>query len=347
MKAKRLLPLLLAAAMGASILTGCNNIKADAVGATLNGEEISLGFMNFMARFQQAMYDGYYGAMFGTDFWSKDLFGTGSDMVTTVKKQVTDSIEELYLLEDHMKDYKVEITKEEQKAIDEAAKKFMSDNTKKAIEQMGATEEYVKEMLRLNTIQSKMSKAIGAEVDTKVSDEEAAQKTFSYVKISKKTTTDEKGNSVEYTEEEQKALKSKVENFAKSAQEDFDKAAEKEEYTVSEYSYGSDEEEFAEAVISQADEMKDGEISGVIEDDDNYYVIRMDSTFDKEETDKKKEEIVEKRKSDHYTEVCDGYKKDAKYKVNKSEWKKVNFDDLFTLKQEKTDAANEGASDGE
>ena len=105
MKAKRLVPLLLAAAMGVSVLTGCGgSIDGKKTGATLEGEEISLGFMNFMARYQQAIYDGQFTGMFGTGFWSQDLFGEGTDMVTSVKKNVAENIEILYLLEDHMGD---------------------------------------------------------------------------------------------------------------------------------------------------------------------------------------------------------------------------------------------------
>lgn len=341
MKAKRLLSLLLAAAMGASVLTGCNEIKADAVGATLNGEEISLGFMNFMAKFQQAVYDGYLGSMYGTsDYWSQDMNGNGSDMETTVKAQVAENIELLYLLEDHMSDYGVEITDDEMSAIDEAADKFMSDNSKVAIEQIGATKEYVKEMLRLDTIQTKMNNAIGAEVDTEVSDEEAAQKTFSYVKISKTSTTDADGKTVEYTDEQKKELENTVNEYAKKAQADFDGAAQEAGYTVSTYSYGSDESNFAKDVIAAADSMQVGDISDVLEDDNNYYIIRMDSTFDEQATANKKTEIVKQRKTDHYKEVCDGYKKDAKYEVNKSEWKKVKFDDLFSIKQDAPSSTN-------
>lgn len=341
MKAKKLLSLLLAAAMGASVLTGCNEIKADAVGATLNGEEISLGFMNFMAKFQQAVYDGYLGSMYGTsDYWSQDLSGNGSDMETTVKDQVAENVELLYLLEDHMEDYGIELTEDELSAIDEAADKFMSDNSKAAIEQIGATKEYVKEMLRLDTIQTKMNNAIGAEIDTEVSDEEAAQKTFSYVRVSKTSTTDADGNTVEYTDEQKEELKNTVSEYAKKAQEDFDGAAQEAGYTVSTYSYGSDESSFAEDVIAAADKMQNGDISDVLEDDNYYYIIRMDSTFDEQATASKKEEIVSQRKTDHYKEVCDGYKEDAKYEVNESEWKKVKFDDLFTIKQETTDSTD-------
>ena len=204
MKAKRLTALLLTAVLGASILTGCGKgIDEKKTGATLDGQEISLGFMNFMAKYQQAIYEGQFSAMFGsTDFWSQDMMGDGTDMETSVKKNVAESIEQFYLLEKHMADYKVEITDEEMTAMDEAAKKFMEDNTSKAVKQIGATEEYVKEMLRLNTIQAKMRAEMDKEVDTKVTDKEAAQKTISYVSVNRKSTTDEEGNTKEYSDEE-------------------------------------------------------------------------------------------------------------------------------------------------
>ena len=135
MKAKRLTALLLTAVLGASILTGCGKgIDEKKTGATLDGQEISLGFMNFMAKYQQAIYEGQFSAMFGsTDFWSQDMMGDGTDMETSVKKNVAESIEQFYLLEKHMADYKVEITDEEMTAMDEAAKKVMEDNTSKAV----------------------------------------------------------------------------------------------------------------------------------------------------------------------------------------------------------------------
>lgn len=349
MKVRRLLPLLLAAALGVSVLTGCgNSVDGNKTGATLDGQEISLGFMNFMARYQQAIYDGQFSSMFGTGMWSQDVFGDGTDMETSVKKNVAESIEEFYLLEKHMADYKVELTDKELAAMDEAAKKFMEDNSKQAIRQMGATEEYVKEMLRLNTIQSKMRREIDAEVDTEVSDEEAAQKTISYVSVNSKSTTDEEGETKEYTDEEKKDIEEQVKNFRKAAKDDFEKAAEDAGYEVSEYSYGENDESYTldDAVIEAANKLKDGQISKVITTDENFYVVHMNSTFDKEKTESKKESIVQERKDDHYTEVCDKYKEDIKYELNEDEWAKVKFDELFTIKQQESTDTQE-TSEGE
>lgn len=352
MKVRKLLPLLMAAVLGVSALAGCgNSIDADKVGATLDGQEISLGFMNFMARYQQAIYDGQFSSMFGgqTDTWSQELFEQGTDAETSVKKNVADSIEEFYLLEKHMADYKVEVTDEEMAAMEEAAGKFMDDNSKKALKQLGATKEYVKEMLRLSTIQAKMRTAIHAEVDTEVSDEEAAQKTISYVQVACKSTTDEEGKTVEYTEEEKENIKKQVEDFRKSAKDDFKAAAETAGYTVSEASFGDKDESYTldDAVIEAAKKLSEGKISKVITTDDNYYVVRMDSTFDKEATEAKKKSIVTTRKNEHYTEVCDGYKENVKFELNEEEWAKVKFDELFSIKAAETDEAADNAADGD
>lgn len=351
MRAKKLLPLLMAAVLGVSALSGCgNSIDADKTGATLDGQEISLGFMNFMARYQQAIYDGNFSSMFGQDqnIWEQNFFEEDVDSETSVKNSVADSIEEYYLLEKHMSDYKVEITDEELSAMDAAAEQFMKDNTKSAIQQLGATKEYVKEMLRLTTIQSKMRNAIQAEVDTEVSDEEAAQKKISYVQVASQSTTDEEGNKVDYTDEEKADIKQKVETFQKSAADDFEGAAETAGYTVSNATFGDNDESYTldDSVIEAAKKLKEGEISEVIATDDNYYVVRMDSLFDEEATETKKDSIVTDRKNDHYTEVCDKYKEGVKYEINEEEWAKVKFDELFSIKaSEEEEAADDAQAD--
>lgn len=355
MRARRLLPLLMATALGVSALSGCgNSIDADKTGATLDGQEISLGFMNFMARYQQAIYDGNFASMFGQDqnIWEQNFFEEDVDSETSVKKSVADSIEEYYLLEKHMSDYKVEITDEELSAMDAAAEKFMEDNTKSAINQLGATKDYVKEMLRLTTIQSKMRNAIHAEVDTEVSDEEAAQKRISYVQAAINSTTDEEGNKVDYTDEEKAEIKQKIETFQKSAKDDFEGAAEEAGYTASTATFGDNDESYTldDSVIEAAKKLKEGQISKVISTDDNYYVVRLDSTFDEEATENKKKSIVTDRKNDHYTEVCDKYKEGVKYEINEEEWAKVKFDEMFSIKttekeESEDDAQAENAGD--
>lgn len=75
-----------------------------------------------------------------------------------------------------MKDYDVSVTKDEKAAIKRAAQQFISDNSSEALKEMTADEDTVEELLTLYTIRSKMQKAIEAEADTNVTDEEANER---------------------------------------------------------------------------------------------------------------------------------------------------------------------------
>lgn len=339
MKLKRITACILAAAMTMSVaLTGCggSTIDANAVGATLNGEEISLGFMNFVARYNQALSDATYMAYFGTTMWDTEV-EEGVTMEDSTKETVATNIQTMYLLEDHMADYGVELTAEEQTAIETAAKQFMADNSKKAIKQLGATEEYVKEMLRLYTIEKKMQDAIYESTEITVTEEDAAQRTFSYIQVSATSTTDSEGSSVDYTEEEKATLAAEMAEYATAAKEDFEGAAEEKGYEVSTYSYGADETYMDKAVIAAADALKEGEVSEVITTETNHYVIRLDSEFDEEATAEKLETLIEQQKLDNYTSVCDNYKKVATWELSEEAWATVKFDRLFSLATEETE----------
>lgn len=346
MKFKKITAMLLTAAMLTSFtVTGCGSqVNADAAAATLDGKEISMGVANFMAQYQAAQSDFYFLSYYGEDMWTSDS-GDGTTMTDSVKDSVMENIRECYLLDAHAADYNIELTEEEKTAITEAASKFLSDNSADAMDKMGATQETVEEMLRLYKIQSKMRAAIQEEIDTNVTDEECAQKTFSYVRFDKTSSTD---TATDDTAAEDAGTetdnKEKAEEFLKEAGDDLEAAAEAGEYTVQTCSYGAgDLEEDGNTtsmdveVLKAADKLKKGKMAGsVIEADSGYYVIRMDSTDDKEAAKTKKESILTQRRNDKYSETIEGYKEASEWKINEGEWKKVNFDELYTAKAEET-----------
>lgn len=183
--------------MAASVLTGCGKGKeldTAAAAAALDGEEISAGLVNFFLRYQQAEFESSYGAWlqsyYGTDIWNVDLSGTGTSYGETFKNDVINSLERLLLAEKHMGDYSVKLTDEEKTAITQAAQEFMDSNEEEVLEKMSATQENAERLLTLYTIQNKMETQMSADVDTEVSDEEAAQRTVSYVRFTAETESD-------------------------------------------------------------------------------------------------------------------------------------------------------------
>ena len=98
-------------------------------------------------------------------------------------------------------------------------------------------------------------------------------------------------------------------------------------------------------VLKAADKLKEGKLSDtVIETSNGYYVIRMDSTDDKEAAKTKKESILTQRRNDKYSETVESYKESSDWKINENEWKKVNFDELYTAKAEETTTSTDDTS---
>ena len=340
---------LLAAAVAASLaLTGCgDSIDQDAVGATIGDQEISLGYLNFYAHYTQSSYDSFFASYYGEDYWTNESYADddGNTMEDEVKGYILEEIELEYLLETHMDDYGVEVTDEDMTAIQAAAEEFMSENSSKAIKAMGATQEYVENYLYYQTVATRMEDAINEEAEAQATEQlsidDYSRRTFSYIMVDASDYTDDDGETVSYTDEEKEELEANAEAFAASLQEgeDMDTLAETYGYTVSTYSYGEDEAGeddggFCEAVIEAADALTAGQVSGVIEGTDAWYVIRLDSEDDADAAQTALETAISELADELYTEVTDGYTEESDFEVDEEQWAKVKFTDLFAQETE-------------
>ena len=430
---KRILAAGMCASMAMGLLTGCSSSN-DEVVAKMGDTKLTLGEANFMLRYSQAQTQSYLGAMFGegTNVFQQDLTGSGQAYGETVKESVLNDLKDMTILEQHMSDYNVELTDEDKAAIEEAAKQFIADNSKEVLKEMSATEETVSRILTLYTIQSKMETAIEADVDTEVSDEEAAQKTIQYAyftipetenetedtteaasegesettteaasedesetetgteAVSETETETEAASESEIVAETETEATSETEAVSEAASEETsedttesetEESAEKKETrekvqgiidavqggetledavkavdeskSLTSYSYGADEETLNENLKNAADTLSDGEIaSEPVEGENGFYVVQMVSTFDRDATDQKKEEIIKDRKKELYDNKIAEWDTES-FDINEKVWDKVTFEEIFTLKQEETESetgtesASEASTDTE
>jgi foldase protein PrsA len=336
MKKNKAAALAAVALAGTFVLSGCTAKATDTLINIDNGKtKITYGYGNFVAKYNQATYDQYYLQYMGQNYWSKEQ--SGKTMEETVKDNVIDGIEEQYVDKLHAGDYDVKLTSSDKKKIQEAAKKFMSSNTDKAIEQMGATQDYAEDLLEYETYQARVRQAVEDKAEVTVTDDEANQSTVSYVYFSTASSTDASGNAQEKTDDEKKALKKQAENVANAS--DFDKAAKAEGAKVETHSYttkgkSSDDTVLGETVIDAAKKLtKEGQISGVITvKDKGYYVLRMDKLLDKDATKTQRETLTSQKKEEEYNKLVKQWKKKVNFDLNEKLWKQVKFTDLFTAK---------------
>lgn len=361
---KRIIALAAVAALTVTSFVGCGSIDNSEIVATVGDSKITLGMANFYARYQQPSFEEYYVSY--QNYYQQQMYGSvvqetvmdwnaeqeeGVTLEDTFKEDVMTSLQRLYIMKDHMKDYDVELTKDELTAIEKAAKAFMKANPADAKEKISADKETVEEYLKLLTISAKVEAAIKAGVDTNVADEDAAQKRIRYVSFAT-TKTDEDSQTVEMTKKEIKAVKKDAKAFLADAKANgsLEAYATEKGTTSNTATYGKDyaEDQYAslpKEVFDAAEKLEENGFAKVIETDSAFYVIQLESNFDEEATTAKKESIVEERKSETVTKTIEKWIKDTKIKVNDKVWDKVRMHDIqVTEKKEETEESTDGTT---
>ena len=356
--AKKITGALLAGALGAASLTGCSSPMDGTQPLLTSGEDtVTVGTGNLMLRMNQATMLSYYSMMGGstTGLWSQDS-GDGETYGDTTKASILDELENMLVQKQHAADYDVSISEEEQGKIEEAAQAFMDANTEETIQNLSVSQSDVETLLELYTYQTKMYDPMVADVDTNVEDSEAAQSRITYCRIDISDTQNEDGTTTPLTDEEKQekkdqaqALLDKLQASADPASADMDALAKEvnEDLNAVDNTFGDDDTLLDDKLKEAAKTLQDGQVYGeVVEGENAYFVVRMDSVLDREATDAEKENIVSERQQNAYNDLLDQWKDDADITVNNREWDKVTLTDneQYTIKQPETEDTTEDSS---
>lgn len=371
----------LAGTLAVTGLSGCSGkMDGTRVVATVNGVDIPLGVVSFMTRYQQAqtqqMYEMYFG---GADAGMWDQVSdekSGETYGESARGDVLEQVEEMYLLKEKAKDYDIELTKKEQKKIAKAAESFIKANPEETLERLGVSQSDIETVLEIQTYEKKMFDPLVADVDTKVSDDEAQQTSVTYVGVDAEEEDEDEAGTSANGEEKAKGSTPKekaqqiLDEVLATADADMDAIAKDvdEDLSATETHFtatppkkeddGEEEEEeigsVPQAVQDVVKDLADGEVaSELVEEEDVYYVVRLEKAFDEEATEEEKDSIVSQRKQEMYEDTVEEWKKAADIQEDKKVLKtlRVTSNLKFTFKQEEdTEDVSENetaAEDGE
>ena len=327
---KRAVVLAAVAALAMSSLAGCSRdftVDNNKVAAVVGDSEITLGVLNFYVRYDQISFESYYGAYLGDNLWRVEA-SEGVTLEESAKNSALTILSQMYILEDHMSEYGVEITAEDKAMFESVADAFIEANGEEKCTLISATKENIVEVLKLYTISERMYEAIVADVSTEVSDDEAAQKKLAYLGF---TANDN------ITEED--ALK-EAELFLEEAKKSGDlmKVADEQKAPAYEVNYDDKTTSVAKEIMDAANALEEGQFAEIVKKDKSYYVVQLVSEFDKEATDAKKAEIVKERQDTKYDEVYTKWDKAAEVKINEDVAEDINLHGLkITAKAKKTE----------
>ena len=332
----------------AGMMTGCGNKKLDGTktAVTVNKQEIPLGVVSLAARMQQAqaeaMYKMYLGGGDDMSIWSTKM-GDDSDETYGENAVTTsvESIEKMCLEKERASEYDVEITEDEQKALEEAAKNFIAANSEETIAELAVDEDMVKTFLELETYDVKMKEAIEATADIKLDEKEYQQMAFSYASV--------RVSGDNLTDDDIKTNKENIQKFFDKVKEDptADFSTLGDEIstdmtatsgTCPTYEEGDDSaangDAYPDDVRNALRKLDEGELnSEIIKTDSIWYVVRLDSKDDENATDSKKESLTSTKKDDFYNDTTDGWVKKADIKEESKLIKKIKITDnhSFTI----------------
>ena len=343
--AKRTAVAALAGVMSVGMLTGCGSKTLDGTKtvATVDGTDIPLGVVSLYAREQQQQTTSMYLSFMGSadNIWDQtadeDSGETYGDQAVTSSLE---SIEKMYILKEKAADYNIELTDDDETAIADAASQFMAANSEDTIKELGVTEDQVKTLLELQTIQKKMYDPVVAEGNITVSDDEANQTNFTYVSISTSgddVTDEDKETKKEQAQEILDKMKedptADMSEVAKNVDDSY--SAVQGNFTTKE---GEDDEEdstgaaYPDEVLSVLRGLKDGEVADdIIETDTGYYVVRLDKINDEDATASKRESLQNSKESTYYTDTTNQWLDDADVKVVKKVLKTLKITDSHTF----------------
>ena len=307
-------------------MVGCGSESLDGsqVVATVGEKEMTLGEANFLLRYQQVQTESYYESLLGiTSLYEQDLYGRGTSYGYEFKNEVMGQLQEYYIAEEKAADYGVVLTEEEKASITEAAAAFLAANDDYVKEQMTADQATVERVLTLMTIRSKVAAAVKAEADVTVTDEEAAQRGFSYITVSKGS------DDTALTEEEVQSYKEKLAAVAESvkAGNAMDGAAVEQGMTAYAGTYGEGTDVYyAEDMIDALNGIKEGEVTEIIETESELYLATVTAELDEEATANRKETLISTAQTEYYNSLLETWMAEYEVTVNENVWEQVVFD---------------------
>lgn len=356
MQKKKVMAILLSTAIAASTFIGCGADKAkdykdaDTVMFIDKDNKIDYATACTYTRMMQAETYSYMQSMLqrfnssavDVDMWSQSLEDTDEDSKKyktygeQFKGNTLDSLKSLLLDKLYgSKEYEVTFTDDDKKECESVADEFIEKMSKDDLKAMHASKKTMMNVLELMTYETRVKNAIEADVDTKVSDDEAGQSTFSYVEIKKKD--------AKKKDKKIKSLIKKVEagTDISTAASDAGFTAQNVTFTTADPEY----DEYGKEMLKKVSKMKDGECDSYKDAKGNTIILYMQSVNDQSATETKKDDIISDRKDKAYEDKLDEWKDKKKVTINKDAWNSIKTDKNEVFQRMETEENSSDSDD--
>lgn len=313
------------------LMTGCNSAKSkvgradgeeaakDTVLMAVGEETVSMEEAKVYVSFLKHRYEGSIGSV----IWDYQL--EGESLSGYAKVQIQNLLSQIKILKQVAAAQEITLTEDELEEARTDAIDYLSQLSKDEKKQNGLTEDLLTSVYSENILANKVFEISTNDVDTNISDDEAKQITIQYLMVMTKG-TDKNGNTVDMTTEEKKKAKSKAKDLQKQAKEaanfltfaQSNTDAEEAELT---FSRADAPEELSEAAFA----LSSGQLSGLIEGQNGYYIIYCVNDDDEDATARRKEELILKRQKESFEKKFTKWSEEYTIVISDSLWQQILF----------------------
>lgn len=220
----------------------------------------------------------------------------------------------------------VELTETEQEQVEQAAQEYFRSLNETEVELLGIDLDIIVQMYKEYALVNKVYQYIIQDINPEISDDEARTITVQHILL-RTYVNDGTGTRVTYTDDLKKSVYERacaIREQAVSGEYNFlDLASRYSEDTTVTYSFGKGEMD--EAFEAAAFALETDEISQVVETESGYHIIKCINTFDREQTDANKLEIVEERRREVFGQEYDAFVEKLNRGLNEKLWQQVSF----------------------
>lgn len=291
--------------------------------AVITVDGISVSYREAMLYLQSTKQE--YESAYGGEIWQYMLNEDGTTLGEWVKNQTLEQIIYIKIVCEQAKKLGIELDSEEKKMAAERTEAYMAKAEYTALALYGIARKDVERVYMDNALAQKIYDSVTLNVDTDISNEEAAQKHLQSLML-KNYHEDQLGNRSALTVLELIETLDRFDSLYTSAQttKDFYSLAyantENQEYLDIWVGEGDLPEE-----LSEAYDLKTGEVMQ-IRAADGYYVFYCVSEYDEDATIAKKEELIALRQEEAFRQLYETWRAEAKIEMNEVLWKAIGFD---------------------
>ncbi|MCM1181841.1 MAG: peptidylprolyl isomerase [Roseburia sp.] len=264
-----------------------------------------------------------YEEAYGKEIWASAY--NGETLEENIKNTVLARIARIKAMNLLAQEQGVSLSQEELRKTAEAAKIYFDSLNETERTLMGVDEALITRMYEEYALAAKVYEYLIADINPEISDDEARTITVQHILI-KTYSLNENNEAVPYSEMDRRgAYQRALEAYRRACNgEEFTSLiAEYSEDETGTYSFGKGS---VETVLEEAAfNLGTGEISGIVETEQGYHIIKCISTFDREETDRNKMKIVEQRRKEVFNEEYSSFVEGLTRNIDQQLWESVSF----------------------